>query len=150
MFIVVYFIFYQQVNSYKFETKDGKVVLLLSFMIKVYRCSIIDFYRLPRRENIQASYRKKFHTAGVNWINAHICTEHWSKAERENTGDLPDVPAPGRQLAKIKLKFINAKNVIEVIHYPELARTNQNWPEPARTGQNHPKQKSEHYFLLVV
>ena len=38
----------------------------------------------------------------MNWENGHICVEHWSSRMRQNSLDLPDVPAPPSQLKRFE------------------------------------------------
>ena len=37
----------------------------------------------------------------MNWNKAHICSAHWSHAERKSINDLPDTLIPEDQLQEI-------------------------------------------------
>ena len=69
----------------------------------------IKYYRLPRSESVQKIYMRLFKTSGMNWEKGHICRAHWSKKERENLNDLPDIIIPDDLYEKICKKHSLAK-----------------------------------------
>ena len=71
----------------------------------------IKFYRLPRDSSIQGKYKNILKTDGMNWMNGHICCEHWSSGVRTNANDIPDVTVPPTQLSIIVSKYEKFKVV---------------------------------------
>ena len=67
----------------------------------------IKYYRLPRDPEIQRQYESILHTKGMNFENGHICSEHWSSGERNNTNHLPDIAVPPSQIIFLEKKINN-------------------------------------------
>ena len=78
----------------------------------------IKYYRLPRSESVQKIYMKLFKTSGMNWEKGHIYGAHWSKKERENPNDLPDIIIPDDQYEKICKKHSLAKKKLDSYKNP--------------------------------
>eukprot|EP00794_Sanderia_malayensis_P008326 gene8326-9219_t len=72
----------------------------------------IKFYRLPRKPEIQAEYRKNLKTSGFNWKNGHICADNWENGLRKDTNDLPNVAVPSSQVERHRIKYENALRVV--------------------------------------
>ena len=72
------------------------------------RGKLIKFYRLPRKPQVQAEYRKILKTKGFNWRNGHICAEHWKNGVRKDTNDLRNVAVPSNQVDRHRIKYENA------------------------------------------
>ena len=77
----------------------------------------LKFYRLPRAEDVQRSYKVLFHTTGMNWKNGHICSAHWSNG-RENSEHLPDIIVPEDQYNKLLNKCTTAKSSLDSYKNP--------------------------------
>ena len=49
----------------------------------------IEYYSLPKNENLQIQYQKILKTKSMNWKNGQICCEHWSSGNREHLTHYP-------------------------------------------------------------
>ena len=72
----------------------------------------IEFYRLPRDPEVQASCTRILQTTGINWHSGHICAEHWNLGYRESA-DVPDIPVPASQLVTLEKTLKQAKAQLE-------------------------------------